>query len=283
MLEESTPLDLPRICYRTNSANSLRMAFGEVQTLIDGTPFIGWEEGTAVIAVPNPHACSMAMIGDSYGISYHDFDAKTLNYVYFNGLDWVDTVVDESADVGLTSCLAENPSGRPAISYRNEDEQSLRLAEFTGYDWNISTIDPGAGDDIGMVSCLCYGPDNLPRVCYDDLTHAATLYAYFDGADWQREAVFDLDAHAQNSSMVIDSAGVPHIATMDSDHGNLIHQWREPGSGDWLSETVDFGGGHPTGYCVSIAIDSQDRLSIAYGGYYKEGAENALLYAFQLD
>jgi hypothetical protein len=283
VVEANSPLDLPRICYRTNTANSLRLARGEVRSGPGDFKYIGFEEGTWIINVPSPHACSMALIGGSYCISYHDFDAKTLNYVYFNGLDWIDMVVDDSANVGFCSSLAENPAGRPAITYRNEDEQSLMFAEFTGFDWNISTIDPGGGDDIGMVSCLSYGPDNLPQVCYDDLTHGTTLYARHDGADWQHEAVFDLDAHAQNSAMVIDSAGVPHIATMDSDHLNLIHMWRESGSGNWLSETVDFGGGHPTGYCVSMAIDGQDRLYIAYGGYYKEGMENTVLFAFQLD
>ncbi len=225
----------------------------------------------------------MALIEGAFCISYHDYDAKTLNYVYFNGLDWIDMVVDDSANVGFGSSLVENPAGRPAMTYRNEDEQSLKFAEYTGFDWDISTIDPGGGDDIGMVSCLRYGPDNLPRVCYDDLTHNTSLYAYHDGAEWQCEAVFDLEAHAQNNAMVIDSAGVPHIATMDIEHYNLIHLWRTPGSGTWLSETLDFGGDHPTGYCVAMAIDSRDRLYIAYGGYYKEGAENALKFAFQLD
>lgn len=275
--------DAPLICYRDNTGNCLRMVSADWYTSIHGEVYLDWGLGYTIIDVPNPHACSLAIMNDTFCISYHDFDAKTLNYVYFNGLDWIDSIVDDSADVGFTNCMVENPSHRPAISYRNEDEQSLKFAEYTGSSWNISTIDPGGGSDIGMVSCLKYGPDNLPRVCYDDLTHDSTLYAYNDGAEWHVESVFDLEAHSQDSSMVIDSEGVPHIATMDSDHNNLIHLWRDADSGDWLSETLDFGGSNPTGYCVSMDIDAQDRLYIAYGGYYKEGAEHALKFIYQLD
>jgi hypothetical protein len=275
--------DLPQICYRSNTISALRLATSSYCASI-GRDVLEWNAYMSIdIDGVNPVASSAIYHDDTYHISYQDFDTKSLNFVYFNGLDWVNSVVDDSADVGFTNSLAVDPSGELCISYRNEDEQSLMFAEYAGMTWDLSTIDAGAGDDIGMINTLVFGPDNHPQVCYDDATHQSTLWAHHDGTEWQQEAVFDLDAHNQDCAMVVDSAGIPHVATMDSDNNNLIHLWLAPGGETWLSEVLDFGGSYPTGYCVAMAIRDDDRLYIAYGGYAGEGAENALKFAYQVD
>jgi hypothetical protein len=275
---DSHEMEMPIICYRNSTEDLLYTARCVSREIVVGG--YGWDWSLVELGLPGAWSPDYVEQPSYFGMSYFDEPTSHLMYSYFNGLSWVPYTVDDSGVTGEISRLLLDGDGHPCIVYTNSDTDSIHYARYTGTAWELITIEDTAAE-LGNPH-FTLAPDGTPNVSYHDYTHQMTVWAWFDGADWQSEAVYDLEAHGDANDIVVDSAGVPHIAAVDIDSLNLKHFWREPVSENWLGDTLEFGAGHMPCLFLDMEIDSQDRISIAYSGYH-DGADKALKFAYQVD
>ena len=110
--------------------------------------------------------------------------------------------------------------------------------------------------------------------CNSYLTQSGAWTAAKTLLDWQIETV-DSMGNTGHSSLVLDSAGLPHIAYHPDMSGYLKYAYYTGSS--WQFETVDdtIGLGYYGDYSVSLALDAQQRPRIVY----HDGDQNDLKYA----
>ncbi len=96
-------------------------------------------------------------------------------------------------------------------------------------------------------------PRWLPAMC-------VVLLAVPAEAGWRTELV-DVEPYTgEYSSIVLDSSDQPHVAYRSTLEQALKHAWKTPG-GTWQTEIVDVS---PVGFGISLAIDANDGLHVAY-------------------
>ena len=126
-------------------------------------------------------------------------------------LIWTVETLDTTGVAGIYSSLAlctTYEPGAPRIGYYGNGVLNYAHKFFFG-GWSIATLDSDAPAGISFVlSPLCQ-----PHVSYYDGFHARLKYTYEDVSGWHTEVVDDqVDGGDWWSSLVLDSAGRPHIS-----------------------------------------------------------------------
>ena len=270
--------EVPVICYRDSSENLLYTARCFTRMVMIGG--IDWDWSFTEFGFPGAWNPQYVEETPYLGLSYFYEPTSHLVYSYFNGLSWVPYTVDDSGVTGEENRLLLDADNLPCIVYSNSDTESIHYAHYTGSAWELTTIEDSA-DQLGNPH-FALAPDGTPNVSYHDYTHEITVWGWFDGLDWHTEPVYDLEAHGDPNDICVDSAGVPHIVAVDSDHLNLMHFWRDSEAEDWLGVLLEAGGGHMPCLFADMEIDGEDRISIAYSGYH-DGEDKALKFSYQVD
>jgi len=109
--------------------------------------------------------------------------------------------------------------------------------------WDVQNVDPTISG--GAYSSLALDSNNYPHISYSDQTHTVNLdlkYAMWNGSTWKNDMVDPVgDVACDGSSLVLDSAGNPHISYSFDGAGDLRYtSWN--GSA-WNIEIVDEGAG----------------------------------------
>jgi hypothetical protein len=254
--------DRAHIAYYNAMVSDLRYAYKDgslwqVETVESEGP-VGYYVSLDVDAKGNPH------------ISYYGADPKTLRYAYYDGTAWLVEIVDRAGSVGYHSSLALDLSDQPHVSYLGG---GLRYAHHDGAEWQIERVDSAgysetslAVDSLGRPHiAYCRPPVNRAEIC------SGLKYAWNDGLSWQVELVEGGNVGVA-ASLVLDSAGRPHIAYADMAEDDLKYA-RYDGAG-WQIETVDREG--CVGTWATLALDSLDRPHISY----YDCSNSALKYAW---
>jgi hypothetical protein len=166
------------------------------------------EEGTGLY-------CSIAIdSSDRPHISYirWDYPFEYLKYARWDGDEWRIQTVDP-AYYGETS-LALDSSDRPVIAYTGEEwDFYQKCAWWDGDEWGIDEVESDAG-----CSSMVLDDDDNPHISYLWVP-SDVRYARWHGSGWWintfdtvPELGDELDAYLTQTSLALDSSGLPHIA-----------------------------------------------------------------------
>lgn len=139
-----------------------------------------------------------------YFIGY-DYDAFKFYFYTYDGLHWLDYLVDDAGDVGEYSSIAVNDSGTAHISYMEHDNYDLRYATGLDDSWSIETVD--AVNFAGMYNDIAVNSTGIPFISYYS---GGLKMAQRTGGTWSSELVSN-EVRLGDTAICIDSTGHPHI------------------------------------------------------------------------
>jgi hypothetical protein len=187
---------------------------------------------------------------------------------------WTIQTVDSTRDVGSGSSIVIDNLGQPWISYSDTSDSPdnhLKVAHFTGTTWETSIVDP-TGD---TATAIALDNTGEPVIAYEDITTYGLQYAKLVGTKWQIETV-DPDCQLSSEiSLIIDTAGKPHIAYVDrSDFMNSLLKYAVPSTSGWSIETVSEECLGSDTSAPSLQLDSAGK---PYISYYNEDSNSLVL------
>jgi len=163
--------------------------------------------------------------------------------------------------------MAIDALGTVYISYRdNSFYARVRVRKYASGSWygvgNVLSEGDAASTSVAI------DPAGAPYVAFEDsheddhYPRTATVKKY-DGANWQLLGAAGLGAgDTENTSLAIDSAGIPYVAFKDHSHDYKSTVMRYV-SGSWqVVGTAGFSSG--SALDLSLAIDSADNLYVLY-------------------
>ena len=262
------------ISYEGGEDSDLRYAFKDSSgwhlETIDSDGYAGYATSIALDSDARPHISYLRITFDPA----HQTETK---YAYRNDSGWHLEIANIGAYSGDFTSLALDGAGNPCIAHAYEayvQEPALLLlacrqqgAMVSGEQpnaWTVEIIDQEG--ETGQESSLAIDTLGRPHVAY---TSTGLAYAYSaglpaNGAEtggagslapgWQVETV---DSQGTTPSLVLDTAGVPHLAYTDATSRALRVAVR--GESAWQVETVDVSAGAP-----SLALDALAQPHIGY-------------------
>jgi hypothetical protein len=187
---------------------------------------------------------------------------RAVEYAYYDGTAWITTTVDSGSQVGHGISLALDAAGRPHLTYHGSDN-SVRHAWYDGTAWQTEIVDDSCAAATAGSTSLVLDDAGRPRVSYGCVEFSPPYYfydvlryAWYDGAAWQIEGV---GKGGTESSLALDSAGLPRIGYVYSSDGSLRYTHYDGTS--WVDEAVD---GEEGGF-PSLALDTTGQPWISYG------------------
>lgn len=160
-------------------------------------------------------------------LSYGTIFKWQLRYSYFDGKNWIHTVVDAqdknpaSEQRGMGNSLALDSQGNPMIAYY--DVSSLKFARLKNGKWNIETLErfPTSGGMAGWKSyrsSLSLDREGNPHVVF--ITPMGLEHVWWDGNGWRTQLILALSGNANlDSSLAIGPDNTLYISYTDpADH-----------------------------------------------------------------
>jgi hypothetical protein len=193
-------------------------------------------------------------------IAFWDQTNAAVRYTRRVGPTWETATVEVVGGYGNAISLVLDASDHPHITYHNDTEDTLRYAYYDGATWHIETVDDA--NFAGEHNSLALDAQGHPHIAY----YAWGLrYAWHDGSSWHRTILEDDHLTGDYVSLALDSFGRPHISSVTwhyPDEHWLRHAYFD--GFDWQHETVDVQTGTAWYGGTSLALDSDDRIHIAY-------------------
>jgi hypothetical protein len=195
---------------------------------------------------PSENICTMTMDSD-----------KT---VTANFTTWIIEIVDSEGNVGFSTSIAIDSSGKAHISYRDGTNYALKYASNASGSWVTETVDINVGKYGSILSSIAIDSSGFIHISYyDDWPDGDLRYATNASGSWVIETVDTGSTGWGGRSIAIDSSDNVHIGYFG---GYKDLKYATNTSGSWVIETVDWYG--DVGRNPSIAIDSLDKVHISY-------------------
>jgi hypothetical protein len=208
--------DRPHISYYDFTHSALRYVYKDS----GGTPHWAMLDNSADVG----QYTSLAIASGYRYISYFDDTANELKYAYYNGSSWTTQTLDSTTDTGYFSSLALCTTYVPAaprIAYWSNGDLKYAHKWFFG-GWTFLTVN---NDSPGGVS-LALDVNCQQHISYYDLLTGDLKYTYNDSG-WHVETVDDDgDVWPYQSSLVLDSYGMPRISYYDDSHFGLSYAYK---------------------------------------------------------
>jgi len=200
-------------------------------------------------------------------IAYYDATNGDLKLATQGKSGWSISSVATAGDVGKVNSLKFNRAGEPCVAYEDPAVGALVFARQTHRRWVTTPIDSTGAKQVSLV----LDSRGRGRVSYvhDDGGHGSGLrYAFFDGNGWQHQTVeegtSDVPIAIESSAVALEAKGLPHIAFAHENEDSLGYATTDGST--WTHRAIDTAIDGTIGSVPSIAIDSHDRVHIAYGG-----------------
>lgn len=223
----------------------------------------GWDNRITTDADGRPHMAGVDPVEfGGVGVEYYSLDADG---------NWTVEAVGsgpQTYQFGVSVAIAAD--GTPYITYYSQQDDDLAIAVRTDTGWDIDFIEQDG--DVGLFSELLIDETGRFHVSYLLRTGSSTgtvRYATRASADepWAISDVGELDAivtgqvGARNiTSVAVDSRGTPWVAY--SDTATLFVAGLD--GAVWRTQRVAESGAQPLGQLVSLGIDADDGLHVAY-------------------
>ena len=223
----------------------------------------GWDNRITTGADGRPHMAAVDPVEfGGQGVEYYSLDA--------DGNWQVEDIGSGPQTYQFGVSVAVAPDGAPYITYYSQQERDLAIAVRTDTGWDIEFVERDG--DVGLFSELLIDKTGRFHVSYLLRTGSSSgivRYATRASAEdpWTISDIDELDAivigqvGARNiTSVAVDSRGAPWVAYSDTAE---LHVARLDGS-KWRTQRVARSGDQPLGQLVSLGIDGDDALHIAY-------------------
>jgi len=220
--------------------------------LVDGSSSAGTYASIAIDKNNHPH------------ISTLDRYQNTLRYSTWDGVQWINQVVDTSVTGDhLYSSIQTDANNRPHIAYFGIG--GLKYASWDGSQWQIQSLGVyGRYDSLALDKTTDY-----PRIsfCSGGFSGGSLMYASWDGSIWNIQTIDSVCAGGDfggETSLALDNNGDPHIAYISGTGPTFYTSW-DPVNSQWVKQEVT--GNEILDESGSLALDSSGIPHIAYCGY----------------
>ncbi|MFL2957167.1 MAG: putative Ig domain-containing protein [Candidatus Thalassarchaeaceae archaeon] len=201
-------------------------------------------------------------------IAYYDSRNSTLNYVYYDGTAWSDTVLtDESYDRGQFGSIGLDSNDYPRIAYFNQSGYNLELAVWNGSSWNFEVVESPAnsGTSLGKYCNLEIGSNDLTQISYYGESGHSIKYAINEDDNWNIEEINTFGIQISNNYPLrfgIDNINNPKIAVTDyTGTDNVVVIYKSLGAWN-IYEVEDNSGKHSA--FPDLHVDSEGTAHVAY-------------------
>jgi len=219
----------------------------------------------------NPHVCFI-----SYETNFTTGAHNVLKYAYFNGIQWIISIVDNSGNAGDYLSLALNKSNTPHICYLDKKNGHLNYAYLNGSSWTIQTVDHN--ENVGYYCSLALDSRGNPHICYINQTRPfGILYAVGDlkKSHWDISTI-NTEYGVSWISLALKKNDLPCLSYFEYFRNqSLEYAWME--NAKWNFNTVDYNTTVDSGRESSLALDSHDNPHISY----LDATHSDLKYAYQ--
>jgi len=206
---------------------------------------------------------SVALDSNGYPhISYCNLLTRSLNYAYWNGLQWNKQVIDLDSVGSLTSIVLDSHN-YAHISYFDFGNESLKYAEWDGSNWLIQTVD--SVGYVGEFTSIALDSNGQPCISYYDIINGNLKYARRTDSGWNIQTVDSAGDVGWSSSLKIDSNNNAHISYLDNTNNAL--KIAEFNGLNWNIQTIDYVGETQTQDWfnqTSLALDKDGYPHISY-------------------
>jgi len=195
-------------------------------------------------------------------VGYYDANAGVLKYARFSDDGWQSEPVDAVGETRWAVAMALMPRApyTPCLAFIGDF--NLRFACRVAGGWTTETVDYGGDawyESIESPSlALATTPPYTPHISYSyhHFQGGDLRYAHRGAGGWITETVANGGQASIPTSLVLDAAEQPHVATvLDA----VVHVYGADGA--WISETVDSGA---SASAVSLALDAEGYPHISY-------------------
>ena len=172
---------------------------------------------------------------DHFHISYYDATEGNLEYMAGSPRAWDIEIVDADGDAGQSTSLVLDNAGQPHVSYSAASPvPAVKYAYRDALGWHVDTVADQV--EVSGDTALALDLAGRPFVGFEsrgDDTLDVLQVASQHSAGWWITTVVDRSGEAgQDSSLVLDAAGYPHISYHAADYGGVLARcgWSTPGA-----------------------------------------------------
>jgi len=160
--------------------------------------------------------------------NYYDGPTQRLKFAYWSGTSWMESIVDNSDDVGYYSSIEVDNTGKVHIAYYDNFRHALKYASGVisggNWVWTIETVDDNsaADYDVGKYASIGVNNNGVPFISYYDANAGDLKLANKPtNSQWVLQVIDKEGDVGKYTSLDIDSLGYPHISYYDSSLGDL--------------------------------------------------------------
>jgi hypothetical protein len=208
---------------------------------------------------------------DHFHISYYDATEGNLEYMAGSPRAWDIEIVDADGDVGQSTSLVLDNAGQPHVSYSAASPvPAVKYAYRDALGWHVDTVADQV--EVSGDTALALDLAGRPFVGFvgrgDDTVNVLQVASQHSAGGWITAVVDRSGEAGQDSSLVLDAAGYPHISYHAADYGGALarsrleYTWRD--TAGWHRETVDTKRYTGWGWGSSLALDADGRPHISY-------------------
>lgn len=219
----------------------------QTQTIITASfpDSLGGELSLAIDSADNPH------VSYAYSISVQE----SLRYVYWDGGQWQNEILDNSNKLGEFNAIALDSNDNPHIAYYDQTFQDLRYITWAP-DWQIRTVpDPGA-----ITAVAIQVQNRIPYLGYHNLSNGLVNLSQWDD-NWQRSTADFVSSPVPQLSLV-NSQNFQHLSFYDADTQDL--RYGRHNEFGWEMQTVDSTGDVGRYNQLLLGGNSDGNVRIAY-------------------
>lgn len=200
-------------------------------------------------------------------VAYNDGYTGALYYATGtkgSGWNWSIEQLDVAASDVIAVSLANTVAGEPVVVYNGGDNRDLRIAIHDNTGWQYEVILPGGNPQYTDVAISSL--DSIHVVYYDgnqNCLHRASRH--LSGSVWQLEDIAcDTSSVGLAPSLLLDAAGLPHIAYYNDINRSLHYAHLDGGTRQWLTDSVNGGTSSAIGKFCVLRLDGTGLPKIAY-------------------